>query len=164
MPGVKPEPRRALAFITGALRGSSSWQSNCHGNIPALSHARQVGRTMKNKRGIPMRELKESKSAVDGENRTSEQQKSKPGMEGLSRRTFLGVGSATLASAALASVAVNVQERVDTEQAERDHSTVTFQQDSPTRSKGWDRMVVNFCWYSMKVRFRKTTPSFFPIG
>ncbi len=69
-----------------------------------------------------MREPKESKSAVDGENRTSEQQKSKPGMEGLSRRTFLGVGSATLASAALASLAVNAQERVDTEKAEQDHS------------------------------------------
>src|SRR6267143_1737941 len=122
MPGVKPEPRRALAFTTSALRGSSSWQSNCHSNIPALSHAKQVGRTMKNKRGIPMREPKESKSAVDGENRTSEQQKSKPGMEGLSRRTFLGVGSATLASAALASLAVNAQQRVDTEKAEQDHS------------------------------------------
>src|SRR5260370_41661042 len=119
MPGVKPEPRRALAFITRALRRSSSWQSNCHSNchsnIPALSHAKQVGRTMKNKRGIPMREPKESKSAVDGENRTSEQQKGKPGMEGLTRRTFLGVGSATLASAALASLAVNAQNRVDTE-------------------------------------------------
>src|SRR5712692_8194476 len=122
MPGVKPKPRRALAFITSALRGSSSWQSNCHGNIPALSHARQVGRTMKNKRGIPMRELKESKSAVDGENRTSEQQESKPGTDGVSRRTFLGVGSATLASAALASLAVNAQDRTDIEKGEHDHS------------------------------------------
>jgi len=39
--------------------------------------------------------------AVAVENPTSEQQESKPGMEGLSRRTFLGVGSASLASAAI---------------------------------------------------------------
>jgi hypothetical protein len=43
-------------------------------------------------------------------------------MEGLSRRTFLGVGSVSLASAALASLAVNAQERPDTENAEQDHS------------------------------------------
>jgi len=44
------------------------------------------------------------------------------GTEGLSRRTFLGVGSASLASAALASLAVNAQERSDTEKANQDHS------------------------------------------
>jgi oxalate decarboxylase len=43
-------------------------------------------------------------------------------VEGLSRRTFLGVGSATLASAALASLAVNAQETADTEKADHDHS------------------------------------------
>ena len=42
--------------------------------------------------------------------------------EGVSRRTFLGVGSASLASAALASLAVNAQERSDTEKANQDHS------------------------------------------
>src|SRR5216684_3436873 len=66
---------------------------------------------------------KETKPAIEGENRTSEQQESKPGMEGLSRRAFLGVGSAGLASAALASLAVNAQERTDTEKAEQDHSS-----------------------------------------
>src|SRR5712671_4904368 len=39
-----------------------------------------------------------------------------------------------------------------------------FQPDSHTRSKVWDRMVLNFCWYSIKARFLKTTPSFFPTG
>src|SRR5260370_5224870 len=40
----------------------------------------------------------------------------------------------------------------------------TFQQDSRTRSRGWNRLVVNLFWYSIKVRFPKTTPSFFPTG
>src|SRR6266404_5624366 len=40
----------------------------------------------------------------------------------------------------------------------------TFQQDSRTRSRGYNRMVVNLFWYSIKVRFLKTTPSFFPTG
>jgi oxalate decarboxylase len=52
----------------------------------------------------------------------SEQQDSNAGTEGVSRRTFLGVGSASLASAALASLAVNAQERSDTEKATLDHS------------------------------------------
>ena len=70
-----------------------------------------------------MSEPKETKPAMGGENRTSEQQESKPGMEGLSRRAFLGVGSAGLATAALASLAVNAQEPTDTEKAEQDHSS-----------------------------------------
>src|SRR6202035_3860134 len=40
-----------------------------------------------------------------------------------SRRTFLEVGSAGLATAALASLAVNAQEPTDTEKAEQDHSS-----------------------------------------
>jgi hypothetical protein len=40
----------------------------------------------------------------------SKRQGSKPGMEELSRRTFLGAGSTGLATAALASLAVNAQE------------------------------------------------------
>lgn len=74
-----------------------------------------------------MSESKESKGAIETENHMSGQQ---DGMncteglstEGLSRRTFLGVGSAGLAGAALASLAVNAQERADTEKAEQDHS------------------------------------------
>jgi hypothetical protein len=53
---------------------------------------------------------KETNPGVAVENPTSEQQESKPGMEGLSRRGFLG-WSASLASAALASLAVDAQER-----------------------------------------------------
>src|SRR6267154_1848016 len=116
------QPGSAPSFITSALRGSSSWQINCHSNVPAPSHAKQVSRTMKAKRGIPMREPKGPKSAIEGDSRASEPQASKSGMEGLSRRTFLGVGSASLASAALASLAVNAQERADTEKADHDHS------------------------------------------
>src|SRR6266436_4474692 len=70
-----------------------------------------------------MSEPKETNSGVALENRTSEQQESKPGTDGVSRRTFLGVGSAGLASAALASLAVNAQDRADTEKAEQDHSS-----------------------------------------
>jgi oxalate decarboxylase len=77
---------------------------------------------MKEKKGISMREPKEPTSAIEADNRASEQQGSKSGMEGVSRRAFLGVGSASLASAALASLAVNAQERADTEKAEQDHS------------------------------------------
>src|SRR5258708_25728794 len=62
-----------------------------------------------------MRESKETKFPMEAENRTSEQLEGKPGTEGLSRRAFLGVGSAGLASAALASLAVNAQDRADTE-------------------------------------------------
>ncbi len=69
-----------------------------------------------------MNEPKESKPAIAGENRTSEQQESKSGTEGFSRRTFLGVGSAGLASAALASLAVDAQERANIAKAEQDHS------------------------------------------
>jgi oxalate decarboxylase len=69
-----------------------------------------------------MSERKETRAGIEGDHRTSEQQEGKPGTEGLSRRTFLGVSSAGLAGAALASLAVNAQERMDTEKAERDHS------------------------------------------
>jgi oxalate decarboxylase len=52
----------------------------------------------------------------------SEPQESKLGMEGFSRRTFLEAGSAGLATAALASLAVNAQEKSDTQRADHDHS------------------------------------------
>jgi oxalate decarboxylase len=69
-----------------------------------------------------MSEPKETKPAIAGENRTSERQGGKSGTEGFSRRTFLGVGSAGLATAALASVAVNAQETANIAKAEHDHS------------------------------------------
>jgi oxalate decarboxylase len=59
---------------------------------------------------------------IEGDTRMSHRQESAPGMEGLSRRTFLGVGSAGLATAALTSLAVNAQEKTDTEKADHDHS------------------------------------------
>jgi oxalate decarboxylase len=52
----------------------------------------------------------------------SDQKEDTPGMGGLSRRTFLGVGSAGLATAALTSLAANAQEITDTKKAEHDHS------------------------------------------
>src|ERR1700730_17362600 len=69
-----------------------------------------------------MSELNEIKTAIQDDIRTSEEQESKPGTEGLSRRNFLGVGSAGLATAALASLAVNAQERANIEKGEHDHS------------------------------------------
>jgi oxalate decarboxylase len=77
---------------------------------------------MKDERGIPMPEPNGFKSAIEGDNWAREQPGSQSAVEGLSRRTFLGVGSATLASAALASLAVNAQETADTEKADHDHS------------------------------------------
>ena len=56
------------------------------------------------------------------ENPTSRQQENKTGTEGLSRRTFLEVGSAGLASAAFASLTA-AQETADTEKADQDHSS-----------------------------------------
>ena len=64
----------------------------------------------------------ELKSSIERDSWATEQHGSKSATEGLSRRTFLGVGSATLASAALASLAVNAQETTDTEKADHDHS------------------------------------------
>jgi oxalate decarboxylase len=59
---------------------------------------------------------------MNGDIRMSDPQDNNSGTEGVSRRTFLGVGSAGLASAALASLAANAQERADTEKANQDHS------------------------------------------
>lgn len=44
-------------------------------------------------------------------------------VEGLTRRSFLGAGSAALATAAFASLAAQAQERQDTHKAEQDHSS-----------------------------------------
>jgi oxalate decarboxylase len=59
---------------------------------------------------------------VADDNPPRKHQESAPATEGVSRRTFLGVSSAGLAGAALASLAVNAQETADTEKAEQDHS------------------------------------------
>ncbi len=69
-----------------------------------------------------MNEPKETDPVSAGDHRTHRQQESSSGTEGVSRRTFLGVGSAGLASAALATLAVKAQERADTEKAGQDHS------------------------------------------
>ena len=69
-----------------------------------------------------MNESKKLNAGTERNQRTSEPQENRPGTDELSRRTFLGVGSASLASAALASLAVNAQERTDTEKADLDHS------------------------------------------
>src|SRR6202045_3234996 len=69
-----------------------------------------------------MNEPKESTSAIEGNDRAYEQQDSKPGMEGLSRRTFVGVGSAGLATATLAALTAHAQEVQDTRKAEKDTS------------------------------------------
>src|SRR5258706_856337 len=70
-----------------------------------------------------MNEPKESTSAIEGNDRAREQQDSKPGTDGVSRRTCLGVGCAGLASAALASLAVNAQKRAHTKKEDQYHSS-----------------------------------------
>jgi oxalate decarboxylase len=74
------------------------------------------------KREIRMSEPEETKAAIEEDNRTNEQQESKRGTEELSRRTFLGVGSAGLATVVLASLAADAQEKTDAEKADHDHS------------------------------------------
>jgi hypothetical protein len=69
-----------------------------------------------------MSEQKETNGAIETENGMRGQQERKPSAAGLSRRTFLEVGSAGLASAALASLTA-AQERADTEKADQDHSS-----------------------------------------
>jgi oxalate decarboxylase len=73
-------------------------------------------------RGIPMSEPEARQYAIEENSRLNEEHGSKPDTAGLSRRTFLEVGSVSLAGAALASLAVNAQQREDTEKAEQDHS------------------------------------------
>jgi oxalate decarboxylase len=69
-----------------------------------------------------MSEPKETDPRLAVEDPKGEEQESKSGAEGFSRRTFLGVGSAGLASAALASLAVNAQESANIARGEHDHS------------------------------------------
>jgi hypothetical protein len=85
-------------------------------------------------RGIPMSEPETRKSAIEEYSRLNEEQGSKPDTAGLSRRTFLEVGSVSLAGAALASLAVNAQERADTEKAEQNHS---FTNPGPENKSFW---------------------------
>jgi oxalate decarboxylase len=69
-----------------------------------------------------MSEPKETNPRIAVENPKSEEQEGKSGAEGFSRRTFLGVGSAGLASAALTSLALNAQEPANIAKGEGDHS------------------------------------------
>jgi len=59
---------------------------------------------------------------MEGDTQMSDPKESTIGTEGLSRRTFLGVGSAGLATVALASLAADAQEKSDTQAADHDHS------------------------------------------
>ena len=53
----------------------------------------------------------------------SDQNQEKPVLDGVSRRSFLGVGSAALATVAMAGIAAQAQQREDTAKAESDHSS-----------------------------------------
>jgi oxalate decarboxylase len=53
----------------------------------------------------------------------SDQNQDKPILDGVSRRSFLGVGSAALATVAMAGIAAQAQQREDTAKAESDHSS-----------------------------------------
>src|ERR1700756_5218026 len=69
-----------------------------------------------------MSETNKTESSAEVNHQAGEPQTENTGAEGLSRRTFLGVGSAGLATAALTSLAASAQERADTQKAEEDHS------------------------------------------
>jgi oxalate decarboxylase len=53
----------------------------------------------------------------------SDQNQEKPILDGVSRRSFLGVGSAALATVAMAGITAHAQQREDTAKAESDHSS-----------------------------------------
>jgi oxalate decarboxylase len=53
----------------------------------------------------------------------SHQNQEKAFLDGVSRRSFLGVGSAALATVAMAGLAAHAQQREDTAKAEGDHSS-----------------------------------------
>ena len=69
-----------------------------------------------------MSKPQEIKAGTERDNRSSEQQESKPGADGLSRRSFSAMSSAGVGSAALASLSLNGQERGDIASAGNDHS------------------------------------------
>jgi oxalate decarboxylase len=68
-----------------------------------------------------MRESRNACPDTESEPRTSERQEKKQNSTELSRRTFLGVGSAGIATVALASVTANSQEKSDMERSDRNH-------------------------------------------
>ena len=70
-----------------------------------------------------MSETNETKASMEVDNVTSEPQEGMTGTEGLSRRTFLGVGSAGLATATLAALTAHAQDVKDTRKAEKDTSS-----------------------------------------
>src|ERR1700739_363749 len=70
-----------------------------------------------------MSETNETKASTEVNNGSSEPQEGKTGTEGLSRRTFLGVGSAGLATATLAALTAHAQDVKDTRKAEKDTSS-----------------------------------------
>jgi oxalate decarboxylase len=69
-----------------------------------------------------MSESRDASAAAENEHRKSEPQGKKLTMQDLSRRTFLGVGSAGIATVALSALASNSQEKSDTEKADQGHS------------------------------------------
>src|SRR5260370_26007106 len=70
-----------------------------------------------------MSETNETKASTEVNDGTSESQEGKIATEGLSRRTFLGVGSAGLATATLAALTAHAQDVKDTRKAEKDTSS-----------------------------------------
>src|SRR5260370_13210143 len=77
-----------------------------------------------------MSETNETKASTEVNDGTSESQEGKIATEGLSRRTFLGVGSAGLATATLAALTAHAQDVKDTRKAEKDTSSTHPEQDS----------------------------------
>ena len=69
-----------------------------------------------------MSESRDASAAAESEHRKSEPQGKKLTMQDLSRRTFLGVGSAGIATVALSALAANSQEKSDTGKADQGHS------------------------------------------
>ena len=64
------------------------------------------------------------KARINGDSLMSEEQQSKPGVNAVSRRAFLGIASAGLVTTTVASLAGDAQERGDIPRAENEQSAI----------------------------------------
>jgi hypothetical protein len=135
---VRRADRRSSKHLTTTLSSSTCCrlQRSCFAALPTIAAKIQVGtgsacnhvagevefNLVEFEGDAQMSERKQTNSATDESNPVSESLKSKSDAGELSRRNFLGVSSTGLATAALASLAVNAQQRANIAKGEQDHS------------------------------------------
>lgn len=109
-----------------------------------------------------MNVAKQTTSAIEESKRTSEQQETTSGNGAVSRRNFLGVGSAGLATGASASLVGNAQERADIAKGEQDHSASNpGPENKPLGSlRETARALRPVCYTETKSLLKREIPSF----